>query len=601
MFLATTALSDFWDKDREILFLGPWCLRYDHRADWEELKFEVMPSPWEDQERYNEACCYLGECYERMLVRLTDYLNAVHGVSQGTRYWRILIGPWLEHFLHPMYDRYVHLLDALSGGRGLHTTLLSPECYKVPKDTRECVNLIRNDPYNLQLCSQILELLGYTFPRQSFGGDWQAYVHDHPDAGVIANGKAVVRKLRRWGLRLASAALSGRVCAALCDMHMRRTNLWTIVWKTKFKALPLELEALESGLDPIFDDRRAGLGSLPALDPFERIFVGSLPQNLPTLFLEGYHRSSRVARECGSHIPAVIISADGWSYNEPLKFVSAEFVNRGTKLVTFQHGGGYGILKHFPVEEHEARISDRYYVWGWAGNASQGLRNLPNPKLSSLVLGRSNQADANSRQRSSILLVCTTHPQYLFRFHSAPVGHHWDVYLEWQRRFIEALSQEAGQHLLVRLHAVDHGREVRQRLRSCFRSLRFDNAPSYHNSLKAARLVVVDHPLTSFLESLRFGIPTILFWNPRRWEARGQAEPYLESLRQAGILFDLPEAAAAKVMEVYDQPWRWWGSEAIQEVRHAFVDRYALGRKDWVDHWVKALEEEVRGSQTPSN
>lgn len=37
MFLATTALSEFWDKDQEILFLGSWCLRYDRRSEWGNL------------------------------------------------------------------------------------------------------------------------------------------------------------------------------------------------------------------------------------------------------------------------------------------------------------------------------------------------------------------------------------------------------------------------------------------------------------------------------------------------------------------------------------------------------------------------------------
>src|SRR2546427_2927490 len=108
MFLATTALSEFWDKDQEILFLGSWCLRYDRRAEWESLKYQVMPCPWDDRKRFYDAAHYLDECGERILIQLTRYLNSVHGTSCSQRYWRILIGPWLIHYMHVAYDRYIH-------------------------------------------------------------------------------------------------------------------------------------------------------------------------------------------------------------------------------------------------------------------------------------------------------------------------------------------------------------------------------------------------------------------------------------------------------------------------------------------------------------
>src|SRR3990167_4408334 len=99
MFLATTALSEFWNKDEEILFLGSWCLRYDRRSDWQDItRYQVMPSPWDDRERFYSACQYVEECYERMLSHLTDYLNSAHRVSYNKRYWRILIGYWLFHY-----------------------------------------------------------------------------------------------------------------------------------------------------------------------------------------------------------------------------------------------------------------------------------------------------------------------------------------------------------------------------------------------------------------------------------------------------------------------------------------------------------------------
>lgn len=126
MFLGTMALSDFWERDREILFLGSWCLRHDRRREWEGLRYAVMPCPWEDRERFHHAAQYIDEYYERLLGDLTDVLNAAHDISRRQRYWRVLIGPWLLEYLHVLYDRYVRLTDALGRHPGLETIVIDP-------------------------------------------------------------------------------------------------------------------------------------------------------------------------------------------------------------------------------------------------------------------------------------------------------------------------------------------------------------------------------------------------------------------------------------------------------------------------------------------
>ena len=105
--------------------------------------------------------------------------------------------------------------------------------------------------------------------------------------------------------------------------------------------------------------------------------------------------------------------------------------------------------------------------------------------------------------------------------------------------------------------------------------------------------MVIDHPGTSALEVLAANIPMVLFWDPKWWEMRREAEPYFEGLRKVGILWNSPETAAAKLAEIYHDPWAWWGSSEVQQARKNFADRYALAREDWADCWAKALAEEL--------
>jgi putative transferase (TIGR04331 family) len=147
MFLATTALRRFWDTDQDILFLSTGCLIRKERSTWESLNFEVMPNPWDDRGRFYDAAEYLENSYERMLDRVYKYLNSALGVSYGQRYWRIIIGPWLYHYVQAMYDRYVLLTDAFERHPGLQTYALDPQCFRVPRDMAEFTDLVCYDAY----------------------------------------------------------------------------------------------------------------------------------------------------------------------------------------------------------------------------------------------------------------------------------------------------------------------------------------------------------------------------------------------------------------------------------------------------------------------
>jgi putative transferase (TIGR04331 family) len=112
-----------------------------------------------------------------------------------------------------------------------------------------------------------------------------------------------------------------------------------------------------------------------------------------------------------------------------------------------------------------------------------------------------------------------------------------------------------------------------------------------------ARLVVIDHPVTSMLESLAADIPTILFWNPRLWEMRPAAEPYFEALRSASILHDSPEAAAAHFSSVVDDVQAWWQGVAVQQAREAFSRQFALTARNWPTAWLAGIRAEVTAAR----
>lgn len=602
MFLATTALSEFWDKTQEILFLGNWCLWGCQRAEWEGLQYKILPSPWDERERFYEAAQYVDQLYERLLRDLVAYLNTVHSVSYSHRYWRILLGPWLLHFVNQVYDRYIHLVEAFKFDPHLQTYVLEPPLFLGIRDAADMAALFAEDEgdvYNLQIISQILAGLGKSFPTHTIQvGNGKC------KAGGVPNRKWYKPKeIARWALHrvferigpvLVDLRVEGVVFCHMMGHPPLSLRSLSCLWRKGVKVIPFKMHTdvlpIEGG--PVFDQKRQELSTLPSRGEFERIFMQFLPNNFPTLYLEEFQEARARVLDRYGDFPSVICSSVGWYYDEEFKFFAAEAAERKrTRLLAVQHGGGYGQLRCFPYERHEIKLSDRFMAWGWGEEDNRIVRNLPNPMLSERCGSRFRKCP----QPETILFVSETNPRYVYRLQTTQLATQLEAYTEWKCRFLAAVSQRLRSQITFRLHpAVSYYSSTLQIRIGCeWPEVQWDYWTPFSQLLGQTRIAIIDYCGGPLLEALAANVATVLFWDPKRWEMREEAQPYFEDLRKVGILWDSPESAAVKLTEIYDNVEAWWGSAAVQESRRGFAERYALTRTDWAKSWSQALKKEL--------
>jgi putative transferase (TIGR04331 family) len=384
-------------------------------------------------------------------------------------------------------------------------------------------------------------------------------------------------------------------------MSMPRAQIWNLIRTSGLRAGPIAVQNkwFFDMPEPEFDQRRNELAALTASDEFESNFFRTLPQNLPTIYLEGFNQAQCETLRNYKEYPPVLCSATGWLFNEQFKFFAAESEEKGSRLVAVQHGGGDGEYRFAPIELHMCRLSETFMVWGWKDQDEAALKNLPSPRISSFI---SDCSETGRQQKEGpVLFIATSHLRYLYRFHSCPVGGQLEDYWDWQLRFLASAPVKLRKVVLYRAYHTDYGWCARQRISDRFPEVQSDDSPSIDQRIRESRLIVIDHLSTSLLESFTANVPTVLYWNPARWEVREEAEADFQKLRDAGILWDSPEEAASHVSAVFDEPWEWWGQEAVQSARSSFLEGHGLGRKDWTRHWVKSLEAEFALSQVPQS
>ena len=113
-YLATTALEEFWDTSKSILFLGEWCLIHGRKSFWKNLDGVKLDTPHLSTVGAYNIYKYISNIFEEILPSLCQILNQYHNCKFSQRYWKILIGPWLRKYLFILYARYIYLIDSES-------------------------------------------------------------------------------------------------------------------------------------------------------------------------------------------------------------------------------------------------------------------------------------------------------------------------------------------------------------------------------------------------------------------------------------------------------------------------------------------------------
>lgn len=557
-----------------MLFLGEWCLLFSRRHIWQGLG-PALPHSWTNIEQTGPARSYIAALYEDLLVRLGAALNEVHGIPHSTRYWRIVAGPWLYYYLCAVYERYLSLSRAFEADPSATTIVLDDACFSTPGDTTEFVEWLKSDVYNLQIYSRLLKEMGREFPVKSLAPERR-----------LSRAEQAPSPESRFARALYSI-FGGRGKVVLCDSYFPKRVVMRFALETMGKVIPVRSITAGGGKGALDKACRGALGAaLPARDAFEAAVAAMIGDDIPTCLLEDYVAIGAAARRHFPAEPKAILSAT-WAEDEPLKRWAAESQEHGTKLLVSQHGGGYGILRYFPWEDHEMGVVDRYYSWGWSSSRHPD-KTIPMP--AGKFMGRKSFGADN--RKNGILWVATEWPRYpLF-----PMNLRFPEYLDWQARFLSAFPARLRGELRFRPHREDGGWEIIERLRDLRIPFRIESwSAPFDQSLAESRLYVCDHLSTTFIDALVADKPTVLFWSPESNQLRPDAVPCMEALKAAGILFESPEAAAAAVDAAYDDVEGWWGDPRRREARRIFCRSHGRSSPAAHSEWTQELSALLNG------
>lgn len=242
-------------------------------------------------------------------------------------------------------------------------------------------------------------------------------------------------------------------------------------------------------------------------------------------------------------------------------FLGENFKN--IRIFSAQHGGGYGYLNNFYLENYEKNISNKLLTWGWKKNKkdepfSTGKLKINNKKMTFMY--------------DKALLIGSNFCKYDYRLSSEPNSSlifNNSNYINSKIKLIKEISK--NYKLIYKPHEVNNWyNELVE-----FKKLKNFDIDKKNNLLDLAynsKLIIICHLSTAFLESLSLNKPLILLLDKKFYEISNIAKKYFNLFEKVGVLHY--SVNSIKNFLKKNNLEDWWSNKKLQEVRQEFLNEF---------------------------
>jgi putative transferase (TIGR04331 family) len=561
--------SDF-DPSRDIA-AGPWCFIDDESAvsGWEELPFT---DPIPDSQSLKIADIKTRRLANHIALSWADRMNTETGSEYSPTFWRNFLILWMIAAIQTSWRNFLNLelLIAKYNSEPIRVCVSNEEPNWQIRDLSDFMNLLQLDGhFNFWMSSSLLRAIA--------PDNWILEPVDYETS--FSQERRIVREEQ------VENEDRSRLKAAIGRLgfdHVQGTKYSRLIYALLINLLP--------GRPP---NGRKNEADNDIVSEFPETYLNSLnyflEETLPTTFTSGF---SAIEKSVTKHhySPGRLTITHAASSDTKYQLINAIAVERGQRIVGFQHGGWYGTALAESWAGESEYIYHSFITWGWTAQEDYygNMLPLPSPLLSAV-------RNKHHCQNNSLMLVGTKMIVQNDRFDSRPSSKRWLGYRRAKLDFINGISKNVRESLTYR----PYHRSYPPLEDGAFITKKFPDIPIFEGSLNDemlhCRLLVLDHPGSTLNLAMAANVPTICYWNPKDWPFSRQAEPLFKLLQENGLLFDNPVAAAQHINIIWDDVEGWWNRKNVKDARQEWADNLAKTSPFWWWHWAVAVWKLARG------
>ena len=553
-----------WPENFELKLLGDFCINDSNKVHIKKRSYSIIEAYGDNFDSRSKDKLYTEELFEKLLVAFSDSLNKIHKVNHPIRYWRILIGPWLNAIIPVLYNRWNKINLALNFSTDEIISARYPLKSIIPYDMADFIYMHLRPEWNSDIFSRILQFKNI---------DYDPY--DFPSKDIKhneINRNNLVQKIRSYFINLIQFISYKNDSYFFITSYIPRKKLFLL--QMLLGQFPVFHRSKNiNHIKPDISLRKRFLIKFDYSNDFESFLISYLKYALPSIYCEGFGYLNEVVSSMSwPKNPKKIFTSNSFFSDEVFKKWTADKVLQGSKYIIGQHGGGYA-TKEFPqrTELHEQYSSDLWLSWGAFNDSRKSVLRATNLKLIGKKRFKKNLNNSLLLQITDDLFPYSRFPWCSDEFNK--------VYMDNQIKFAKTLSRKIQDSLTVRLHSNQSQLGIDQNHIWNKRAPKINIDQGYTSIdklISKSRIIVSTYNSTSYLETLSLNIPTVMFWDIDKSPINKRAQPFFDLLLECDIFHTSPESASKHVSSIWENVYEWWDSDEVQDARLVFCRNFSL-------------------------
>lgn len=601
--LITTSIQELWGNSKNVIFLGEWCKKYDQKKIWNNLEFETMKHHWTNYEKLYFDRENIMVIYEKILNLLVKKLNAHHKTNHSSRYWRIIIGPWLVLYTVCMFDKWETLrifFERYKGKKKLYTFDHEDNIF-YNYGTLDFWEKTRfNDIWHYK---NFLRIINFKFNKEikikkidkhiSFK-DVNKFIKENKKTKtkIFSSFKSFFRyliifldrPLSFFGIRINDVIIE--------SFYFDKRDLIKLFFKSRifpsfyintFKEKIFDpKEIINLNQRKIFFDNNQDLSN-----DFEKYLFFAMKTDFPIAYLEKFNEIDRSNSHINKQKKKSIFSMTSYMINERFKIWLARMVSNGAKLNTSYHGGCIP-CKIDSFLDHNLKISDKYFVW----SKKEEPEDKKHIQASPVQLLKAKRIVRKSKKLC--LIVSTDVLKYPIKFQSCPYAEQSKILFNEICSLVNNLKSDVYKNVVYRCQSYNWGYDMPLQFSETYKDLKIQdvNKTIYYEDLSNTKLLISADSSTAGAEGIMSNIPTVITYPTKLYHPSDGVKPILEDLKKNKIFFEDPIQASKHINEIWHNPEEWWNSEPTRKSIIKLKDFAFNLKNDWKEEWSNIFKRE---------
>lgn len=544
-----------------------------------------LKHPWVTENKIEyHAVSFLMNVGKKILSTLTQDLNYIHSNEFDENYYHLVLGPWLMQFLAVIYDRH----QLLIANKRTIEELPGSNLNFVPVDSYTALKLAETRDFNAQILSDLLT------PESLVNVKQFEFLHSEKineqllDSGVKKTKKNNKQKILNYISKMTRNKLS--IVASVNSIPIKDQLKLFFKFVNIRPIYPFKSQN-KIPISGVRTDLRGLLmrNFLPNCE-FEAKLKNLLPVYIPACFVENYKELDRASKSYGKSPRAIIINVEMYSRYEVFLFWAANCSMKGSKIISCQHGGNYGVDMRCEKTFIEVQPYSKFFSWGWKWKQDGPSDNGKITPLPSLHLNRINKKVKVKPKQTRYLFVLTSKRNYTRRLMGTVANvYNGEKQFNIQVRYYNSLSLNLQKKTVIRLYKDDYGRNTETLWKEKITEVKLDDIQDFNISIARSSCVVIDHISTTWLEVISQDRPLKLIIDPSHYDFTPNFENIFKKMLRAKIAHKDPELAAAHLNHLGEDLDKWWLSNEVQAVIDEIKSNVANLSKRPLEAWKTEL------------